>query len=65
MCYQKGWEIWHNPSPILKKKFIVWQGSEIHPGASLVVQRLRIYLPRQETQVQFLLQEDPTGLGAP
>ena len=30
--------------------------------ASLVVQWLRSHLPRQETQVQSLLQEDPTHL---
>ena len=64
MCYQKGWEIWHNPSPILKKKkFIVWQGWEVHP--SPVVQWLRICLPMLETQVLSLLQEDPACLGAP
>ena len=32
--------------------------------ASLVVQKLRIHLPMQSTQVQSLVQEDPTFLGA-
>ena len=32
--------------------------------ASLVVQRLRIRLPMQSTQVRSLIQEDPTFLGA-
>ena len=31
--------------------------------ASLVVQQLRNCLPMQETQVQSLIQEDPTSLG--
>ena len=31
---------------------------------SLVVQWLRIHLPMQETQVQALVQEDPTCHGA-
>ena len=33
-------------------------------GASLVAQWLRICLPMQGTQVQALVQEDPTCLGA-
>ena len=33
-------------------------------GAFLVAQWLRIHLPVQETQVQSLLQEDPTCLRA-
>ena len=31
-----------------------------HLGTSLVVQKLRIHLPMQGTQVWFLIQEDPT-----
>ena len=34
------------------------------PGASLVVQRLRIRLPMQGTRVRALVWEDPTGRGA-
>ena len=34
-------------------------------GASLVAQWLRICLPMQGTQVQALVQEDPTCCGAP
>ena len=33
-------------------------------GTSLMVQWLRISLPMQKTQVQFLVQEDPTCLRA-
>ena len=34
------------------------------PGTSLVVQWLRIRLPRQGTRVRALVQEDPTCCGA-
>ena len=34
------------------------------PGTSLVEQWLRIHLPMQGTQVQALVQEDPTCRGA-
>ena len=35
-----------------------------HPGASLVVQWLRIRLPMQGTRVRALVREDPTCHGA-
>ena len=36
----------------------------VDPGASLVVQWLRIRLPMQGTQVRGLVREDPTCCGA-
>ena len=40
------------------------EAARILCGASLVAQWLRIHLPRQETQVRTLVQEDPTCCGA-
>ena len=37
---------------------------KLHPGASLVAQRLRICLPMQGTRVRALVWEDPTCHGA-
>ena len=48
-----------------KEEWTRWEETKAeHSGASLVVQWLRICLPRQVTQVQSLLQEDPTYLRA-
>ena len=45
-----------------RKKKCASQG--YYPEASLVAQWLRIHLPVQGTQVQALVQEDPTCRGA-
>ena len=47
------------PSGGVCRYVLKWQ-----PGASLVAQWMKIHLPMQETQVQSLVQEDPTCLGA-
>ena len=38
---------------------------KVKHGASLVVQWIKIHLPMQGTQVQFLVQEDSTYCKAP
>ena len=62
LCHTENKAGGSNPG-LLHCRWILYHLS--HQGSpSLVVQWLRIHLPKQGTQVRSLVQEEPTGLGA-
>ena len=51
-------------APLIQLNITYNSTSKIQSGTSMVVKWLRIHLPMEGTQVQFLIQEDSTCCGA-
>ena len=59
-CCRASQDHHHSQTKLELVRKTVLQFKKYVPGTFLVVQWLRIHLPRQGTQVQSLVQEDPT-----